>query len=92
MINETSKQAKKQNDKQGVTAAQCKRVLQAIKWAAKHNLIATRRGVAHILKMDTSSVAGRVNELIKGGFVEETHKVIEPSTKRWTWAIKVVED
>lgn len=43
----------------------------------------TRRQVAHSLELETSCVAGRVNELITAGLVAETEQHVRcPITKR----------
>ena len=47
----------------------------------------SRRQVARGLSMETSSVAGRVNELVKAGVVLETNKILCPVSKRQVYGL-----
>lgn len=75
MIRETSKEAKKHIDKRGITERQAANIFKEIKYMNSMGYKPTRKEIAVMLNIETSSVSARVNNMIKNGWVEEGEQV-----------------
>jgi predicted HTH transcriptional regulator len=58
----------------------------------KQNQLYTRRELSNLTSMETSSIAGRVNELLQYGVLEVNEKVVCPYSKKMVESVvKVVK-
>jgi DNA-binding MarR family transcriptional regulator len=58
----------------------------------KPNTIYTRRELSRITKLETSTIAGRVNELIEAGYIDVVNKIKCPITNKTVEALTLTEN